>query len=538
MRLNNNKNNIYPKNPKKNFDIQGYDKVTEQLVKIMTSTEFHATASQRKLFNFIISQTVSGKSHELKGYTIARKVFNRRDDFDPNSNPIVSIQAGKLRQALERYYLMAGQKDPLRIEIPKGSYLPVFINQIVPVTGLEKIDKDSDKIFMEKSPAVEILSFNNLTGDLENEIIGMGFASDLAIELSRYQEIKVLHATKEARQSVQKEIPRFTLYGNVYKNITDVKISCQLTDAKTGRHIWGDNYRMSIGAKTMLEFQEDTAQNIAVNLFDRHGIIPTRLFNESKNKPLDSLTAYEAILMFYEYDKTLTPEAFLNAMESLNHAIINHPDCGQVWFLLGQLYANIYGLGFSGFDTPLEKALKYAEKGIQISPADQRAWVILAFIYLLSDHVSLAKEAVSRALKLSSGSPLNADFFGYVMTLSGDWEKGTALIKKSMKRNPYYSPLVHYPLWVNCLRQKDYEGAYAETMKLQMPYLFWYPLVKASTLGLLGQSEKAEAYVNRLLELKPDFPSKGRILIGRYIKFKEIVDRVVKGLSKAGLNID
>jgi len=244
----------------KKIGIQQSYRVKEQLDRIMCSPEFHATASQRRLLDFIISKTIKGRSNDLKGYTIAVEVLHRGDDFDPNLNPIVSIQAGKLRQTLERYYLVAGQNDPLRIEIPKGGYIPIFIDQKPPELDSTVPDKKSDEIFKERYPVIEIIPFKNLTGDSTNDIIGMGFASELAIEISRYQEIKILHTLNEVESPDQKGNPRFVLYGNVYKNNTEIKVSPQLMDTKTGGHIWGDKYRMDIGSKKLLEFQEEVAQ--------------------------------------------------------------------------------------------------------------------------------------------------------------------------------------------------------------------------------------------------------------------------------------
>lgn len=121
------------------------------------------------------------------------------------------------------------------------------------------------------------------------------------------------------------------------------------------------------------------------------------------------------------------------------------------------------------------------------------------------------------------------------MALSGEWEQGTELIKKAIRRNPYYLDYVHYALWANWIRQKDYEQAYQETMHLRSPQIFWEPLVKASTLGNLGRLEEGKNCVEDLLSLKPDFPSRGRILIGRFVKFKSIVEPTVDGLKKCGL---
>jgi hypothetical protein len=71
-----------------------------------------------------------------------------------------------------------------------------------------------------------------------------------------------------------------------------------------------------------------------------------------------------------------------------------------------------------------------------------------------------------------------------------------------------------------------------------LPDLFWEPIMKASTLGHLGRIEEGQACVQTLLALKPDFAQRGRILIGRYAKFEDLVDRIIEGLGKLGMNIE
>jgi hypothetical protein len=71
-----------------------------------------------------------------------------------------------------------------------------------------------------------------------------------------------------------------------------------------------------------------------------------------------------------------------------------------------------------------------------------------------------------------------------------------------------------------------------------MPELFWDPLLKASACGHLGRIEEGQACVRALLALKPDFAQRGRILIGRYVKFEDIVERIVEGLGKLGMSIE
>jgi adenylate cyclase len=71
-----------------------------------------------------------------------------------------------------------------------------------------------------------------------------------------------------------------------------------------------------------------------------------------------------------------------------------------------------------------------------------------------------------------------------------------------------------------------------------MPKLFWEPLLKAAACGHLGRIEEGHSCARALLELKPDFAQRGCILIGMYVKFDDIADRIIEGLRKLGLNIE
>jgi adenylate cyclase len=161
----------------------------------------------------------------------------------------------------------------------------------------------------------------------------------------------------------------------------------------------------------------------------------------------------------------------------------------------------------------------------------------LALIRMYSNEIPAALAETERALALNPNSLFILDGIGYLLTLLGDWERGPALIKKVIQLNPYHGLYVHYALWVDWVRQQEYEQAHLETLNFKRPTVFWEPLMKAATFGLLGRTEEGRRCCENLLQLKPDFPTRGRLLIGHYIKFGEIVERVIAGLQKAGLDI-
>lgn len=173
-----------------------------------------------------------------------------------------------------------------------------------------------------------------------------------------------------------------------------------------------------------------------------------------------------------------------------------------------------------------------------MDPANRRARLILSYVRLLQSNLTGALIEVDRALALNPRALILKDHIGYLMTLCGDWDRGLALIRKAIQLNPYYDVIVHHALWVDFVRQKDYEQAHLETLNFRTPTLFWDPLLKASVLGLLGRVDEGRQTVGDLLKLKADFSKHGRNLIQYYIKFDEIVERIITGLRKCGLEIE
>lgn len=100
--------------------------VHEALARILASDAFRSAPQLSAFLNFIVERSLEGRSSELKGYTIAVEAFGRPPDFDPQSDPIVRVEAGRLRKALGQYYQGDGASDPIRISIPVGAYVPLF----------------------------------------------------------------------------------------------------------------------------------------------------------------------------------------------------------------------------------------------------------------------------------------------------------------------------------------------------------------------------------------------------------------------------
>jgi hypothetical protein len=98
-----------------------------ELHRVLGSRDFPATERNRNFLAYVVQKELDGAPEEISPKHVATRVFGRRSTFDPNKDPIVRIEAGRLRRDLEFYYLKGGSRNPLRITIPKGGSRPVFV---------------------------------------------------------------------------------------------------------------------------------------------------------------------------------------------------------------------------------------------------------------------------------------------------------------------------------------------------------------------------------------------------------------------------
>ena len=97
-----------------------------QLERILASDDFKVPERNKKFLSYVVEEALAGRADRIKAYSVAIEALGRDASFDPQSDPVVRIEAGHVRRALERYYLTGGQLDPLLISIPMGGYVPTF----------------------------------------------------------------------------------------------------------------------------------------------------------------------------------------------------------------------------------------------------------------------------------------------------------------------------------------------------------------------------------------------------------------------------
>jgi hypothetical protein len=216
--------------------------VREALQRALSSSDFPATERNRRFLAFVVEQTLAGESDKISGYAVATRVFGRPQDFNPTTDPIVRIEAAKLRRDLETYYLKSRAVDPVRIALPRGGYIPVF-ERAAATPSMTAVVLDPHGI-----------TLHTLHGNQTRLAqVQPPLQSRLADLLARQPDLAVfagparngeggLLDSDTARDLAQRNGTRFILSGEAYEQGDAVVFTARLHDGATGRLLWSENF--------------------------------------------------------------------------------------------------------------------------------------------------------------------------------------------------------------------------------------------------------------------------------------------------------
>src|SRR5436190_2999424 len=110
-------------------DIPAPEAIRAALERIVSSPQLESSPSLCRFLRYVVEETLAGRGGQIKEYSLGAEVFARGDDFDPRIDPIVRVQARNLRARMAKYYEGPGADEPVVIELPKRTYVPVFASR-------------------------------------------------------------------------------------------------------------------------------------------------------------------------------------------------------------------------------------------------------------------------------------------------------------------------------------------------------------------------------------------------------------------------
>jgi TolB-like protein/Tfp pilus assembly protein PilF len=337
--------------------------IREHLARLLTSNAFAHVDRLKRFLRYVVEETVVGRADNLKEYSIGVEVFDRETSFDPRTDPIVRVQARRLRARLVRYYDEEGRHDQLRIELPKGSYAPQFHRNsaVQPRRSLIAVlagrNTVSVKHFTDLSPAGDLGYF---CGGLSDEIINV---------LTKVPQLRVV-AFANASDSESAQAATI-ISGSVRKSGNDLRITVQVVDTATGSYLWSETFDRNVndvfGAQT--EIARAVLEKVKTDLIGEKG--------RRAQRP-QSQAAYNLYLQGRYHCSQRTDAGLRKALDFFEKAISEDPQYAPAYSGLADAYSLLSHYG----------VLPPAE--VWTRAASNAAWAVLLDDELAEGHISLA----------------------------------------------------------------------------------------------------------------------------------------------------
>ena len=284
--------------------------IREQLVRILNSGPFHQSQRRQRFLEYLVNETLAGRGERLKGYNVALEVFDRPETFDPTVDPLVRIEAARLREKLREYYGTDGQGDPIHIDLPKGTYTPqIEFRQAASPNPWPAFTPLSEKA------SIAVLPFESIGNDPRWDRFADGITEDIVTDLAHSKDLFVVarNSTKVYRgkpadvRNVGRDLGvRYVLEGSIQPLGDQIRVTAQLIDTRTGGHVWSDRYDRP--ATDLFKVQSDVTEKIAATLTGYEGAVAEAERSLIRRKPPSDLTAYDTYLLGMEAKHKVTKE--------------------------------------------------------------------------------------------------------------------------------------------------------------------------------------------------------------------------------------
>jgi adenylate cyclase len=234
--------------------------IRQQLQRILASKSFANSERMTRFLRLAVEYSLEGRSAELKEYLIGTEVFDRGAQFDPRVDPVVRVEARRLRTKLSSYYAAEAAPGELVIDLPKGTYVPGFGEC-----------PHAAAVHTNQPATLALMPFRNLSSDPENEYFSDGLTQELIHLLTRVPGLRVSAWTTSARVRELEPIEvgqqlgvGHVLTGSVRASGSRVRVSAQLIETASGHYRWSESFDR--GMKDVLGLQDEMAALIARTL--------------------------------------------------------------------------------------------------------------------------------------------------------------------------------------------------------------------------------------------------------------------------------
>lgn len=513
-----------------------------QLGNILGSSTFASLTKSRRFLAYVVEETLAGNGRKLKQYNIAMAALGRDASFDPELDPVVRLEAGKLRKALDSYYLKEGASDLLRIAIPKGGYIPSFtIAELAPVV-------------VSPAPARPVLDQRRLlvvtpAGAFEGEDcrpISVGLFEQLIVELTRYNDVSVVSCdvlSLGAQLSVTpyglggEHSARFVVTSSARQGGAKVRVTIRLHDVQAQAIIWTESFDFDSRSDAVIDIQDRVACRVAADIADYHGVI-CRLLSLQSAGADDHAWNLQTAIQRHRYLARVTNErVYRRARADLEYGIEAAPYHAMLWAALAHTVFTGNVVGFDDDPDWLRLVDRYTQHSFELDQKCAFGHVAAATLGVYHRDLDGTLEICRRIMEDNPHAPSTQLSAGFFRSIAGDWEMGARMLSGALEMISHPPGWAFRATFLNLYRQNDFARALFEIKKYHATEHFTPSLLRAAALGQLGRLEEAQVAIADIHRICPQFSA----LSDRYFRslsgLDSLSDHLKQGLHRAGLSL-
>ncbi|MDJ1157890.1 hypothetical protein QNA08_06545 [Chelatococcus sp. SYSU_G07232] len=569
------------------------EEIREALARVLASDAFRSAPQLSAFLTFVVERTLEGRAQEIKGYTIATEALGRDDSFDPQADPIVRVEAMRLRRALDTYYTDAGGADPVRIDIPRGSYVPQFQHNaasptlqeqeheahglpaaaswlddhrglaaaalalalaaliaalFLPTFGLRQGYPSREDGLHERTVArpeaqsrfapylpLVVVEPVETQGAMPAWFSGNSLVIGVANAIARFDEVQVLDrsaAAPGAADSLPRAAERYRLVLRLANLLDTVAVSARLIHEASGAVVWTRDFQPVGPENATTNAELWLARSIAATIAQPYGVI----FADLRNRPA-APPEWRCLSMAFDYWHGPTEARHAEVRDCLEAVVAAQPGFASAQASLAFAYLEEYRSGYNHrAGATLDRALAAAMKAVQIAPESARAHQALLDVHFIRGEHAEAFAAGRKALERNPDDTNILADLGARHIAFARYAEGLPMLEQARAGNPAHPPWLDFFIFLGAHMTGDDAKARSASSRIVGDDDPLGLVARAIAADADGDGERAARSLRRLLTLVPEMGRNPRLLFERCAFASPIVERLASDLKRAGLD--
>jgi len=570
------------------------DEVRAQLERMTASDDFNRSPQLGAFLRFVVESVLQGKSDRIKAYTIGVDVLRRDGKFDPQLDPIVRVEATRLRRTIDRYYAGLGADDTVRIDLPRGSYIPTFTKRpTLPAATAHSSTLDrfwSIRLLLVAIVAVIVIAAVVALSLRRVQAPGVATAPSGAAQptaaaaLPPGNGLPVLMmpsfevsgtpgprsmAARSLQETLSNAFTHFDLVnvqlesadrqaaaGNEAAPVRDAnadyrfsgsveygddgaaRLLFRLIDVADGSIVWSRVFDHVLGGDDKAAAEERIVRELAGILLQPFGVI----YSYQRAKVLGGTLTdprYRCLVEVIDSFRSFDPAQQERGRDCLEQLTTRDPGfaLGFSYLAAVDLREYLYDFGQRpGAAPPLERGLTASRRGVELNPESSRAYEMLFVIQFARRELNAAFDAANKALALNKYDMRLLGAYGARLISSGDIDKGLATLRQAGNDGTVRPPFEEFFLFLGEYLRGDISSAIFHADQITGDSFQLGLIARALAAAAKGDGEAAARALSRLVAINPAWRDDTRGALAKFFYAPAIVDRLGSDLAAAGLS--